>query len=52
MAAGAWRDCLLGVDQDLGVRDGDAIGKEIAELFLGPAVEDELGHEVQIGLLG
>jgi len=31
------------------VRDGDAIGKEIAELLLGPAVEDELGHEVQIG---
>jgi len=31
------------------MRDGDAIWKEVAELFVGPAAKDELGDEVQVG---
>jgi hypothetical protein len=31
------------------MRDGDAIREQLAELVVGPAAEDELGDEVQLG---
>jgi hypothetical protein len=31
------------------MRDGDAVGQQLAQLLVGPAAEDELGRDVQVG---
>lgn len=45
---GEQRDALLG-SAELGVREHDPIGQQVAELGVRPALNDESGDQVQVG---